>query len=139
MLRAVNMGAEGAAFRREFAYGTEGKDLNPAAVSKYRPVPAFEFVQPSGGLEGVKPGPEVEVIGVAQNYLSLDVILEVMVIDSLDGSDGPDRHKYGSVNLSVVSCEGTRSRCRVRVFAEKLKFHSPKIGKIPMKIPFFAV
>ena len=35
---------------------------------------------------------------------SLDVILEVMVIDSLDGSDGSDRHKYGSVNLSVVSC-----------------------------------
>ena len=75
MLRAVYVGAEKAALFGDFAYGAQGKDLKASAVRENRPVPAFEFVKASGGLESVKSGPEIEVVGVPQNDFSFDVVL----------------------------------------------------------------
>ena len=67
--RAVEVRAEFDAVRFDFADFGEAEDLEAAAVGENRLFPIHEPVQPAGGADDVEPGPDVEVIGVAEDDL----------------------------------------------------------------------
>ena len=52
------------------AHGAEGRqaeDLVAAGVGEDGAVPVHEAVQPPQGLDGLHPGPQIQVVGVAQD------------------------------------------------------------------------
>ena len=105
----VAVGGEPAAFGRELADGRQGEDLEAAAVRQDGPVPMFEFVQSAGLSERVQAGTEIEMIGVPEDDLRLDVLLQVPVIHALDGTDGSDGHEDGGMDLAVVGRDHARA------------------------------
>ena len=106
---AVDVGGEAASFRRQLADGRQGEDLEAAAVREDGPVPMLELVQAAGLPERVQAGTEVEVVGIAEDDLGLDVLLQVPVIDTLDGADSAHRHENGGADLPVVGGDYARA------------------------------
>ncbi len=102
MLRPVDVRAESAAFRRKFAHLREREHLKSAAVGKNRPVPVLELVEAAGLAENLKTRAQVEMVGVAEYNLGLDVLHQVPVVDALDGTYRPHGHEYRRLNRTVV-------------------------------------
>ena len=69
----------------------------------------LELVQAAGLEKRIQPGAQVEVVGVAEDDLGLDIRLQIPVIDTLDGSDGAHRHENGGADLTVVGRDHTRA------------------------------
>ena len=109
MAGAVDVRGEPAAFLGELADRSEGEDLEAAAVREDGPIPMLELVQAAGLPEGVQAGTEVEVVGVAEDDLGLDVLFQVPVIHALDGADGAHRHEDGGADLPVVGGDHARA------------------------------
>ena len=107
MAGAVDMRGEPASFLGKLADGREGEDLEAAAVRQDGPVPVLELVQAAGLPEGVQAGTEVEVVGVAEDDLGLDVLFQVPMIHALDGADGA--HRHGGADLPVVGGDHARA------------------------------
>ena len=109
MLAAVDVGAELAALFREFANAREGKHLEAAAVGEHGAVETVELMQAAGFLNDVQPRAEVEVIGVAEDNLRLDVVFEFAQVHAFHAAERPHGHEYRRFNLAVVSFDDTCS------------------------------
>ena len=102
MLAAIDVAAEGHPLVSQFAVLGKGEDLEAAAVGQDGTVPPVELVQASGTLDDVHTGTQVQVIGVAQDDLGLDVLAQFGHMDSLDGSHGAYWHEDRGLDLAVV-------------------------------------
>ena len=102
MLAAVDVGAELAALFREFANAGEGKHLKASAVGEHGAVEAVELMQAAGFLNDVQPRSQVEVIGVAEDNLRLDVASEFAQVHAFHAAERPHGHEYRRFNLAVV-------------------------------------
>ena len=100
--RAVDVRAEVGALFGEFALSRQGKDLKAAAVGEDRPLPAVELVETAGATDYFGAGPQVEVIGVAQDDLCLYVVAKLMLMHALDTAESAYGHEYGGENLAMI-------------------------------------
>ena len=87
------MGGECNSALRNFAPVAQRKDLKSAAVCQNGPVPCVETVKPAGGLQHLHAGPKVKMVGVAQNYLRLYLLLQILKVHAFNGTNRPDRHE----------------------------------------------
>ena len=99
---AIYMRAEHTAVLAEFTDRAKGKNLKTTAVSKDRSVPTLKFMQASCSLQDIQSGSKVKVIGIPQNNLSLDILLQVVVVNSLNGAHRSHRHKNRSMYSTVI-------------------------------------
>ena len=74
------MALELASFPGKFADLRQGEDLESSAVGQDGSVPGFELVQASGLAESLQTRSQIQVIGVAQDYLGAYVFLELLVV-----------------------------------------------------------
>ena len=123
MARPVYVGGESTAFGSQFTYGAQGEYLEAAAVRQDRTVPGLELVESSGRPESAQSGTEIQMIGVAQDDLGPDIILQLLVIHSLDGTDGPDGHEDGSVDAAMVGGDGSAAGGTAGIAGSLDKFH----------------
>ena len=93
MAGAVQMRPEGHALLAHGAQGRQAEDLVAAGVGEDGAVPVHEAVQPPQGLDGRNPGPQVEVIGVAQDDAGADFV-QVLRGQGLHRGVGPHRHEH---------------------------------------------
>ena len=63
------------------------------------------------------------MIGVAENDLRLDFVMEVAICNTFHAANRTDRHEDGRLNLSVVGRDETCSGIRERVGMFKFKLH----------------
>lgn len=110
MLAAVDVGAELAAFFLELADAGEREDLEAAAVGEDRTVPAVELVQAACCPDDVKTWAQVEVIGVSEDNLCHDLLLEFLEVDALHASYGSYGHEDWGLDLSVVGGDDACTR-----------------------------
>ena len=96
------------------AHAREAEHLIAAAVGEDRPVPGHEPVQPAAPRDQIVTGPQVQVIGVAQNDLGAER-LEAVVERGLHRAARADRHERRRLDAAVRECEGTASRAPVAV------------------------
>ena len=117
-LAAVDMTAEPYAFFGHLTDVGEGKDLESAAVGEDGSVPSLEGMQSAGATEDVRAGTEEEMVGVTENDLGLDVVLEFLALHALDGTYGTDGHEDGGEDISVVGMDdpGARSDTALTCF-----------------------
>src|SRR5690606_29795412 len=100
--RSVNMRLERNAFFPDFAYLGERVNLVAAAVGEQRFIPSVKFMQSPGFLDNVESGTQVEVIGVAQNDLCLDIVSKFGLVDRLHRAGSSHRHKNRGLDIAMV-------------------------------------
>ena len=96
------MAAESHTLVGQLAVLGQREDLETAAVGQDGAVPAVELVQATCTLNDVHAGTQVQVIGVAQDDLRLDVLAKFRHVDGLDGAHSAHGHENGSLDLAMV-------------------------------------
>ena len=61
---------------------------------------AMNFCTPPKLAHGLDPGPEIEMVGVVEQNLNVELV-EHVLRNALDRGDGADRHEDGGSNLAV--------------------------------------
>ena len=102
MLAAVDVRAELGTLLAQLADAGKGEHLETTAVGQHRAVETIELVQAARLLQHVEARSEVQVIGIAQNDLRLDVLLQLRQVHALDGTHGAHRHEDRRLYLPVV-------------------------------------
>ena len=105
MLAAVDVGAKLAALLAQLAYAGEAEHLEAAAVGEHRAVEAVEPVEAAGLAEYLSAGAQIEMVGIAQDYLRLDIILKLADVYSLDGPHCAYGHEDGGLDGAVVGMD----------------------------------
>ena len=111
MLASVYVRTKFTSFRTELANARQGEYLEASAVGQHRTVKTIEFVQTTRFLQDFQTRTEIEVIRIAQNDFGIDVFFYFVKMYSFDATQRADRHKDGSVNLTVVSCDESGASC----------------------------
>ena len=97
MLGAVYVTAKLRSFFFDLADVGERIHLIAATVYQYGPIPSDESMKATGSLYHAESRSQIEVIGVSQNDLCIDLGLELGEVDGLDSTGCADRHEYLSL------------------------------------------
>ena len=81
------------------------ENLVTPAVCQYGFIPAIEPVQAPGCFQCFKAGPQVQMIGIAQNNLCFYFTLQLFNRKRLYTAHCTHGHKDGCLNCSVISCD----------------------------------
>ena len=123
------MRAEDTSVFSQFTDRTEGKDLESTTVCEDRSVPGFEFMKSAGGLEYFQARTEIKMICVSEDYLSLNILLEVSMVYTLDRTDCAHRHEYRGFDLSMISRDDSATSRGLRVIMRLNEFHSNQFNR----------
>ena len=123
MPRSVDVRLEDAAFFGELAALGQREHLEAAAVGQDGPVPRGEGVEAARTAQDVQAGPQVEVVGIAQDDLGVYVFSQVLVVDAFDRTDRSHRHEDGRLDRSVVGGDPAAAGLRGGVPGQKFEFH----------------
>ena len=126
---SVDVRLEFDAFFADFAAVFEAVYLKSAAVGQHGAVPGRKSVQPASLLQHFGSGAQVEVVGVAQDDVGLDVVGEQVGPDGFDGALGSDGHKNRGRNRPVGGVEQPAARRRMGVFCVDFKLHGAKVRR----------
>ena len=99
--RTVDVGLEADAFLADLSRGRERIHLVASAVGEDRPVPADKTVQAAGFFQNVRAGTQVQVIGIAQDDLGVDVLSQFPLMHALDAAYRSHRHEDGGRDVPV--------------------------------------
>ncbi len=111
----------------------EREDLEPAAVGQDGAVPVHEPVQPAKGLDHLAPGPQVEVVGVAQDDLGAGG-RKLLGRHRLDRAERADRHEDRGLDRPVGGFENAGPRAAAGALVRDLEFEH---GSTPYSDAFF--
>ena len=100
-LVAVHVRGEGDALLLDVPQLSQREHLEPAAVCQDGAVPAGELADTAQLFHGLIPGPQMQVIGVAQLHLAVQVFQIVGGHSALDGPGGGYVHKGRGLHRSV--------------------------------------
>ena len=112
---AVDMAGELHAFLCHLADVGEGEYLVAAGVGKYGSCPSLEAVQPTRLVQDLRARAEVEVVGVAEDDLRLDIVLKVAPLYALHGAHRADGHEDGREDVAVVGMNDPGASRRTRI------------------------
>ena len=107
---AVDMRRETYAFFGHLADVGEREDLEAAAVGEDRTCPSLEGVQSTGLTEYLRTRAQVEMIGVAQDDLCMDVVFQFTPLYTLDGTNGADGHEDRREDVAMIGMYHSRTR-----------------------------
>ena len=118
----INMRLKLNAIIRDFRYVPEAEYLVAATIRQYGPVPAVELMQAARLLQNVGGGPQVQMVGVAEYNVGIDVLLQLALMYGLHRTSCAHRHKNGRLNLAVIGFNeaGTGFGAGVRVLKRKV-------------------
>ena len=89
----------GAVFAHLQQFG-QGEDLEAAAVGQDRAGPVHKPVQPAKRFDDLAAGPQVQVIGIAENDLGAG-LEEILRRQGLDRPQGSHRHEHGGFDFTM--------------------------------------
>ena len=101
MLRPVDVGGEGDPLLLDVPQLGQGEHLEAAAVRQDGALPAGEFAYAPQLFHDLVPGPQVQVVGVAQLHLAVQVFQVVGGHRPLDGPGGGYVHKGRGLHRAV--------------------------------------
>ena len=120
---AVDVGGELHALLGDLAEGGQGEDLESAAVGQNRLGPVHELVQAPHVVDELVAGADVEVVGVGQLYLTVNVIQELHGgYTALDGGAGAHVHENGGLDVTVNGVEHASAGASVGCENRKHRF-----------------
>ena len=109
MAAAVDVGLESAALFFDFAVLGQREDLETAAVGEQRALPSRKAVQPSRCLQYVHSRPQVKVVGVAEDDLGINVLVEFTPVYRLHCAGSAHGHENRSGYIAGVGAYHARA------------------------------
>ena len=109
MLAAVEMAAEFDPFLGQLVEVRQAHHLIAAAVRQDRAIPVHEFVQPAKARNPLRPRPQHEVVGIAEDDVRARAA-HVLRFHAFHGGSGADRHEGGRADLAAT--HGDRAGAR---------------------------
>ena len=106
---AVEVGAEDNSLLGDAAQAAETEDLVAAGVGEDGARPGHEAMESAKPLDEIGSGAEVEVIGVGEDDLRVEVGFEVALGEAFDGGLCADRHEGGRFDDAVGSVKQARA------------------------------
>ena len=130
VLAAIDVAAEGHSLVGQLAVLGQREDLETAAVGEDGAVPTVELVKATGTLNDVHARAQVQVIGIAQNDLRLDVLAQLGHVNRLNSTHRSHRHENRGLNLTVVGSNESGAGTGAAGSGYELIIHSVSIVKI---------
>ena len=85
-------------------------------------------MESAGFFQNLYAGTEIEMIGVAKYYLSLDIVAQLVLMHGLDAAEGAHRHEDGGLDSAVVGGDESGPRGGAGSCCLKLKIHRKVVG-----------
>ena len=123
MLGTVDMTTELASLLAQLSDTGQGEDLETTRVGQDRTVPCVELMQATGLTQGVETRAQVQVVGVAQDDLSLHLFTEFREMNTLHATTGTNGHEDWRLDLSVVSGDNAGAGTTVWVCMLQFECH----------------
>ena len=111
---AVQMRLEQHALFGDLAQAVETEDLKAAGIGEDRPRPGHELVQSAELADGLVPGPQIQMIGVAQDDLGVQVVQQIARQDAFDGRLRADGHEHRSLDVAMRGVQNAGARAGYR-------------------------
>ena len=96
------MTAESYALFRHLADVRQTEDLKTARVGQNRTVPSFEPMQAASFMQDLCPRTKIQMIGVSQNNLRLDILLQLLALNALHGTYRTNRHENRREDVAMI-------------------------------------
>ena len=109
MFRAIDVRTKHTSFLCQFSDTCQRKHLKTAAISKDRALPSVETVQTACRFEHLQTWPEIQMIGVTEDNLCLDLFAKFAEMNSLYRPASAYWHKDWRFDLSVVGSDYSRT------------------------------
>ena len=77
------------------------KNLVASAIGEEGPLPLHERMQPPRFFEQIRPRPQVQVVGIAQDNPGPYAVLEFIAAQTFDRTQGPNGHEEGGLDHTV--------------------------------------
>ncbi|MPN33324.1 hypothetical protein SDC9_180809 [bioreactor metagenome] len=84
MFTSIDMRSESSTFFFNFSILGERKNLKTTTICKNWFIPTVEFMQTTGTLKRINTRPQIQMIGISQNDLSLNILFQLMKMNGLD-------------------------------------------------------
>ena len=111
---AVEMRLEHHALFGDLAQPAQAEDLEAAGIGEDRPRPVHELVQPAEPPDRLVPRPQIQMIGVAENDLGVEIVDQIPRQQALDGGLRPDRHEHRRLDVAMRRVQYPRPRPGMR-------------------------
>ena len=92
---AVNVAGELHSFVGHLTQIGEREHLKSTGVGQDRMIPPLEAMESTGAEEDIRTRAEIEVVGVAKDDLSMDIILQFVAMNTFDRTVRTDGHEDG--------------------------------------------
>ncbi len=125
--RAVKVRTEFDAVRLDFPDFGEAENLEAAAVGENRLFPIHELVQAAGGADDFESGPDIEVVGVAEDDLRAH-LQQFARVERLDAGLRADGHEHRRVHDAVRGGQFSEARFGRRIGFEQFKHRAAKLS-----------
>ena len=124
VIAAVDVAAKGHALVSQFAVIGKRKHLKATAIGKDGTVPTVKLVQSACTLDDIHTGSQVQVIGVAQDDLRLDILTQFSHVNCLYSSHRAHGHEDGGLDLTMVGRDESSTRIGALGCGYELIIHS---------------
>ena len=114
------------------AKALEGEHLKATRVGQHRPVPGGKPMQPTHLLDHLFAGPEMQVVGVAQNDLGAGAA-DIVGAETPHDGVGPHRHERRRLDLAVRQRERAGSGRASGALNPKFKHQVSRIIPVPRR------
>ena len=119
----IDMTLELATFLTQLADACQREYLKAARVCQYRTVPGVELMQSASLSEDMKSRSQIQMIGIAENDLSLHLFPQFGEMHTLHTAHRTDGHKDGRLYLSVRGLYHSSPRVTIRICMFYFKRH----------------
>ena len=107
---AVEMRLEHHALFRDLAQPAQAEDLEASGIGEDGPRPIHELVQAAELADGFVAGPQIEMIGVAEDDVRVEVVDQIPRQEAFDSGLCTDRHEDGSFDVAMSGVQNPRPR-----------------------------
>ncbi len=109
---AIEVGLEADAVFGDFAKFAEAEYLEAAGIGEDGSRPVHKLVQAAKLANGLVAGPQIKMIGVAEENANAEIVEQVALREAFDRGLGADGHKDGRRDGAVRRMENTDARAR---------------------------
>ena len=95
--------------------------LKTTRIRQYRTFPTLETVQTTCLVQDLRTRTQVEMVGVAEDDLSIDILLQKGALHTLHRPYRTHRHKDRSLDIPMIGMYHTRACARVRIRMYKVE------------------
>lgn len=120
----VQVRSEEDALLGDLAQTAQAEDLIAAGVRQDGPWPPHKLMQPSQALDQLRPGPQIQVIGICQQDAKVELLDQIPGRQAFHAALRAHRHEHRRLDHSVRRMKQPGACARLGAFRHDFEAHS---------------